>query len=407
MAKVIISEYNYSWPSLYQEESAALQAAFGDNLAGVFHIGSTAVPGMPSRPTIDILLSVNDMTAASKTAESLCENGYILDSKMAEEGKTVLHKETEAGRTHTVYIVDAKDEDKIEGSVGFVRMLGGDADMAMQYADVKKKLAAMYQNDEASYNEGKTKWLDGEDPFDSGAAFVEEEYEEEEEEEETNAPVAESAEEEAEEEKAEDSAAFIPVVTPAPSFGGAHEEKSEPAAEAEKSDTEAENLGAAETASSSAPQVLAYPGPKPAVLSYPGATEAAPAADKNDKKPKPEKAPKPIKVKPEKAPEQPKAAAPAKPEREKKEKTPKVKAEKHSKKEAAPAVEETTDNKKRSKKRGNEKRQGYISIGACLLGTLGFYLGAFVFSNGILGLLIGLVAGGLLGFAASLLFKEV
>ena len=40
----------------------ALVAAIGDGIVGgVHHVGSTAVPGLASKPTIDILVGVEDL----------------------------------------------------------------------------------------------------------------------------------------------------------------------------------------------------------------------------------------------------------------------------------------------------------------------------------------------------------
>ena len=316
MAKIEILDYNNGWSELFNQEAQALKSLFADNLAGVFHVGSTAVEGMPARSIIDILLIVNDISSASDKISVLCSNGYIVDNNLSSPEKTVLHKEvTLAGgtvRTHSLYIISESNEEEVKRALGFVRMLRNDAEMAMQYADIKRRLADKYSDNEAAYAEGKAKWLDGENPFEDEAADDFEDDPEEEEEEEAPAVV-------------------VPVVV-------ATDEPETPAEEAQ-----------------------------------PAAEEPAPEEDAPaEKEPKPE--------------------------------TPKP--EKKKKKDKKAETEASAEGQRKSHSLSKEMMGEYVSIGACLLGTLGFFLGMFLLSDGILGLLIGLVAGGLGGFGFSMFFGK-
>lgn len=43
-----------SWPRIFEEESHLIQTALGNNGLQTHHIGSTSVPGLTSKPTIDM-----------------------------------------------------------------------------------------------------------------------------------------------------------------------------------------------------------------------------------------------------------------------------------------------------------------------------------------------------------------
>src|SRR5688500_11762576 len=55
-APVDISSYDPGWPAKFDAERALIEPALLPWLAGlVEHIGSTAIPGMPAKPVIDIM----------------------------------------------------------------------------------------------------------------------------------------------------------------------------------------------------------------------------------------------------------------------------------------------------------------------------------------------------------------
>lgn len=53
---VEVVAYDERWPRLFQEEAVALRSVLGSAVLRIEHIGSTSVPGLVAKPTIDILL---------------------------------------------------------------------------------------------------------------------------------------------------------------------------------------------------------------------------------------------------------------------------------------------------------------------------------------------------------------
>lgn len=51
---VVVVPYNPQWPALYEQEAQAIGQILGENLTAIHHIGSTSVPGLASKPIIDI-----------------------------------------------------------------------------------------------------------------------------------------------------------------------------------------------------------------------------------------------------------------------------------------------------------------------------------------------------------------
>ncbi|TVQ16723.1 MAG: hypothetical protein EA361_03685 [Bacteroidetes bacterium] len=57
---VIIADYSATWPQCFVDEKRRiLKALEGFSVHRIDHVGSTAVPGLASRPVIDMILQLN------------------------------------------------------------------------------------------------------------------------------------------------------------------------------------------------------------------------------------------------------------------------------------------------------------------------------------------------------------
>jgi GrpB-like predicted nucleotidyltransferase (UPF0157 family) len=75
---IILSEYNPAWPGWFADEKANLERLIGaENIARISHYGSTSIPGMTAKPTVDILLEINEATDISKLIAAMSQPDYI------------------------------------------------------------------------------------------------------------------------------------------------------------------------------------------------------------------------------------------------------------------------------------------------------------------------------------------
>lgn len=58
MKKIEVTEHNPEWSLWFKEEAAKLKSSLGNNCVNIYHIGSTAVPGIYAKPKIDIIAEV-------------------------------------------------------------------------------------------------------------------------------------------------------------------------------------------------------------------------------------------------------------------------------------------------------------------------------------------------------------
>lgn len=71
------SHYDPSWPRAFEEEKDRLLDAFaGEDVLGVEHIGSTAIPDLPSKNILDIAMARGASLSAERQSGILSELGY-------------------------------------------------------------------------------------------------------------------------------------------------------------------------------------------------------------------------------------------------------------------------------------------------------------------------------------------
>src|SRR5215472_174176 len=69
---VIIEPYDSTWPTRFESERRLLAPVLAPWLVGpIEHIGSTAVPGLPAKPVIDIMAAVRDLPSSTAAIEAL------------------------------------------------------------------------------------------------------------------------------------------------------------------------------------------------------------------------------------------------------------------------------------------------------------------------------------------------
>ncbi len=158
---VFISEYDLSWKNLFLKEKDILREIIGiNNIVSLEHIGSTAVPGLCAKPTIDILIEIKDQTDSDFLIENLKSIDYHFIPKPENPPPHMMFAKgySEKGFTGQAFHVHVRykgdwDEPR------FRDYLINHPETAKEYADLKLKLAALYSNDREKYTEAKTEFI--------------------------------------------------------------------------------------------------------------------------------------------------------------------------------------------------------------------------------------------------------
>jgi GrpB-like predicted nucleotidyltransferase (UPF0157 family) len=73
---ISLEEYDEQWVRHYEAERERILAAISDIVVGIEHFGSTSIPGMIAKPTIDILVGVESLALRYEAFERLRRLGY-------------------------------------------------------------------------------------------------------------------------------------------------------------------------------------------------------------------------------------------------------------------------------------------------------------------------------------------
>jgi len=154
-APIEIVEYNPAWPTRFAAERERLRPLLPG--AEIHHIGSTAVPGLPAKPVLDLMALVEDVDAP--VAALIQAGGYQYPEAFNAmlSRKRWLCRPTAAHRTHHLHLVD--DRTELDRHLRFRDRLRASAPLADEYARVKRELAGRFANDREAYSEAKSAFV--------------------------------------------------------------------------------------------------------------------------------------------------------------------------------------------------------------------------------------------------------
>jgi GrpB-like predicted nucleotidyltransferase (UPF0157 family) len=158
---VRLVEYSSIWPVIYQEEADRLKRLFPDSIVEIEHIGSTAVPGMPAKPIIDIMAGLTSLVEADTLLKQLCMSDYTTSSEFNATltDSRWLMKQKGGHRTHHLHLV-VYNGDKWKRRLQFRENLRSNPFIALEYARLKSDLADKYKRDREGYTKAKTEFIE-------------------------------------------------------------------------------------------------------------------------------------------------------------------------------------------------------------------------------------------------------
>ena len=152
--KIEVVPYNSQWPTLFQAEADNLAAILGDEVVAIHHVGSTAVPHLPAKPIIDVLVEVRDLSRIDGFNGVLRQAGYLPQGELGVAGRRFFIKGDDVWRSHHIHIFPSGHPD-ITYLLTFRDYLMAHPDEAVAYGRLKQTLAQQFPSDIQSYMAGK------------------------------------------------------------------------------------------------------------------------------------------------------------------------------------------------------------------------------------------------------------
>jgi GrpB-like predicted nucleotidyltransferase (UPF0157 family) len=148
-----IARYDPDWPEQFRAEASKLTELLAPWLAmPVEHIGSTSVPGLSAKPSLDMMAGVHDLHSAEDAIPVLTRHGY----RYGQHRPATLwfHKApTESDLEQALHLTEPGSSLWRE-RLAFRDALRADPLLARRYQELKQRLAAD-SGDIAAYTAGK------------------------------------------------------------------------------------------------------------------------------------------------------------------------------------------------------------------------------------------------------------
>lgn len=158
--RIELVSHDPAWARLAAEEAGLVALALGPSLLRIEHVGSTAIPGLLSKPTIDLMPVVTTLAAADARQSTMIALGYDSRGECGLEGRRFFCRDAADGmRLFNVHCW-AEGHPALARHLAFRDYLRGHPEEAFAYESEKQRALSAAGNDSALYQREKAAWVD-------------------------------------------------------------------------------------------------------------------------------------------------------------------------------------------------------------------------------------------------------
>jgi GrpB-like predicted nucleotidyltransferase (UPF0157 family) len=124
------------------------------------HVGSTAIPGLPAKPIIDLQAAVTDLATATPAGAVLAPHGWhLMDPELDQRPwRRFFIKVTDDHRSAHLHLMTTETP-RWEQQLAFRDTLRGAPSLTTAYAELKRELATRHANDREAYAAAKADFI--------------------------------------------------------------------------------------------------------------------------------------------------------------------------------------------------------------------------------------------------------
>lgn len=153
---VRVVEPDVDWPRHYEAARHELAMGLGAHAQEIHHIGSTSVPGLPAKPIIDVMVTVEDLARVRTWISDLRALGYrFVDHPQNTDRLVFVRSAAPAVNLHFV----AAGSGELDRHLRFRDRLRADPELRDRYAELKRGLASAYPEQRWLYTESKSAFI--------------------------------------------------------------------------------------------------------------------------------------------------------------------------------------------------------------------------------------------------------
>ncbi|HEX8360683.1 MAG TPA: GrpB family protein [Longimicrobium sp.] len=148
-------EHDGGWAERFAAEAGRIGEALGAHAAAIEHVGSTAVPGLPGKPVLDVAIAVASEDDADACIAPLVALGYEYRGPYGDDPRRRYYvRDADGSRVAQIhlYVLPARAWDE---KLAFRDALRADPELARAYAEEKWRVADAVGWDKAAYSAAK------------------------------------------------------------------------------------------------------------------------------------------------------------------------------------------------------------------------------------------------------------
>ncbi|WP_373897424.1 GrpB family protein [Haloimpatiens sp. FM7315] len=158
---IILKEHNTDYKNWYEIEKQKLLSCIDKkNIIRINHIGSTAVKGLIAKPTVDILLEIDNKTNIEQLKNILLQNGWLLMSSQNNPCMRMVFNKgyTKDGFAEKVYHLHVRYNDDWN-ELYFRDYLIEHEEASKEYGKLKLRLIEKYEHNRDGYTNAKSDFI--------------------------------------------------------------------------------------------------------------------------------------------------------------------------------------------------------------------------------------------------------
>lgn len=159
-APIVIEQPSSSWATEFETEKRLLLTSLPGSGFHIEHIGSTAVPGLPAKPIIDMMLGAYSLSEIESVASHICSLGYQYMPEHEEQLPERRFFAKPVIRPRRIHLHGVVTSGRFWAEhLRFRDRLRECPSLAREYAGLKIRLAAAFGDDRGGYTEAKAAFI--------------------------------------------------------------------------------------------------------------------------------------------------------------------------------------------------------------------------------------------------------
>jgi GrpB-like predicted nucleotidyltransferase (UPF0157 family) len=150
---VTVVDYDPNWPTQFERLKERVARSIPEFVLRIEHVGSTAVTGLAAKPSVDLIIQLDDTAQLAIVIQRLGALGYRHEGDLGVAGREAFAVPPGEARHHLYVCLPGCAQ--LAKQVAFRDYLRAHEGARTEYAALKCQLAKEHRNDRTTYTEAK------------------------------------------------------------------------------------------------------------------------------------------------------------------------------------------------------------------------------------------------------------